>query len=102
MVVMRSYFRWNSLPTSKDAAENLTEQVTNGLRQLYSANNAPLSRWILQVWLDKFGWDARAILHADVVVGEVDEDGLVEALARLLWEHRHDQANTDREEGVSE
>jgi len=87
-----------ALPSSKHAAEHLTKLVTTDLRQLFSTNNAPLSRRLLQVWLDEFGWDARAILHADVVVGDVDEDGLVEALARLLWEHRHDYGNAHRNE----
>jgi hypothetical protein len=48
-----------------------------------------LTRRVLRVWVDHFAWDGRQAWDADLVLGEADEDALVEALAEFLWQHRN-------------
>jgi hypothetical protein len=49
-----------------------------------------LSLRVLGVFINNIAWCGRALLQADVELGEADEDLLVDALAHFLWAHRHD------------
>jgi len=46
---------------------------------------------VLGVWMRSVAWDGQLELKADFVVGEVDEDALLDAVAELIWAHRHDR-----------
>jgi hypothetical protein len=54
---------------------------------------------VLDVFLRRLAWGGRALLDADLELGEADEDALVEALATFLWAHRHDGAAAPTEGG---
>jgi hypothetical protein len=45
---------------------------------------------VLAVFVERLAWSGRPLLGADVELGEADEDAVVDALADLLWAHRHD------------
>jgi hypothetical protein len=77
------------LPTCADAVSDLHRRITSGSRELASIESASLSRRVLGVWLNDFSWAAPNLLEADVVLGKVEEDTLVDVLAHLLWHHRH-------------
>lgn len=82
------------LPTSEDASTDLYKRATTTApEEFYSIENDHLGRQLLAVWLERFAWAAPNLLQADVVLGEVDEDSLVDGLARLLWVHRNDPAS---------
>jgi hypothetical protein len=49
-----------------------------------------LRRRVLGVFIARLAWDGRALLGADVELGEADEDTLIDALAQFLWQNRHD------------
>ena len=38
---------------------------------------------------NSFAWEAPRILQAQIVIGAIDEDALVDALADLVWSMRH-------------
>ena len=48
-----------------------------------------LSEQVFCVWFGHFAWDGREILQADMVLGDLDEDQLIDVMANLLWSHRH-------------
>lgn len=48
----------------------------------------PLFRAVLRLTADRLAWAGRRDLGADVVLGDPDEDALIEALAAFLWAHR--------------
>jgi hypothetical protein len=50
---------------------------------------ASLWNRVLDLTLRRFAWQGPEIVSADVLVGNVDEDLLVEAFARFVWERRH-------------
>jgi hypothetical protein len=63
------------------------KEVANGHA---SSNATPLMNRVLGLSVDRLAWSARRDLGADVVLGEADEDILVETLANLIWTHRAD------------
>lgn len=50
---------------------------------------AALSGRVLRVLVDRLAWHGREALGGEVVLGEGDEDALLDALADLLWRKRH-------------
>jgi hypothetical protein len=85
------------LPSYNEAISDLAGRATSGPAQFNSIGR--LFKRVLETWMRECGWDARAILQADVVVGAVDDESLVDAVAQLIWVHRHDQTvdNNERE-----
>jgi hypothetical protein len=78
------------VPSADEAILELNREAAEAPDQFQSPMNRRLGARVMQVWLERFSWAAPDLLQADVVVGEVDEDALVEALAQLLMDHRHD------------
>lgn len=48
----------------------------------------PVPRQVFLLSVERFAWNARAELDADVTLGDVAEDTVLEALADFLWAHR--------------
>jgi hypothetical protein len=44
---------------------------------------------VFTLWLERFAWSGRELWDADLVLGDAEEDELVEVLAALLWAHRN-------------
>ena len=78
------------LPTAHAAAADLCSRIKNNPLQFGTFASATLSEQIRQLWLERFSWSAPAILGVDVMVGEINEDALVKAVAQILWNHRRD------------
>lgn len=87
------------LPTSQEALANLAARTLKGPTAFEGPNPAPLSSRVLQVWVERFAWDGPELLGADVVVGDFDDDELVEVLAELIWTNRHELAGFLSDEG---
>lgn len=51
-----------------------------------------LRRDVLRVTAERFAWSGPSLLGAEVVVGDVNEEQLLDALAHLVWNLRHDGA----------
>jgi hypothetical protein len=80
------------LPTAAQAGEELFRRTRETPEEFHTQASQKLGPQVMRVWLERFAWAAPNLLQADVVLGEVDEDVLVDALAQLLWEHRDDAA----------
>lgn len=51
--------------------------------------NARLSQQTLRLWLQRCAWTGSELMESDIAIGDLDDDELVERLAKVLWEHRH-------------
>ena len=81
------------LPTFAEAVADLTERIERDPHLFDDPSGSTLSRKVFLVWLKCFAWEAQPIFQTDVVVGEVDEDTLLDAVAQLLWAHRHNKSD---------
>lgn len=50
---------------------------------------APLSKRVTSLWFNHCSWTATSLVGTDIVVHAVDEELLLDALADVLWKHRH-------------
>ena len=57
-----------------------------------------LSSVVFRFGVERLAWCGPATLGAEVLLDDLDEDALVEVLARYLWDRRHRPA-TESEEG---
>jgi hypothetical protein len=78
------------LPTFREAAIALAKRATERANDGKRPPSEELSQQVCSVWLRHFAWDGRESLQADMVLDDVDEDKLVDAMADFLWSHRHD------------
>jgi hypothetical protein len=86
------------LPTNRQAADQLAARCAKGPKEFDGPNAAPLSRQVLRVWVERFAWDGRELLAAEVVLGDVNEDDFIDLLAGFVWEHRRELAHLIRGE----
>jgi hypothetical protein len=87
------------LPAAQQALRELAEWQMQPSRAPADQQEAPLLTRVLALFVEHFCWDGRAELGADLTLGVADEDQLVDALADLLWAHRHalpPEPNTER------
>jgi hypothetical protein len=56
-----------------------------------AARTVELPARVTALFIDRFAWGAAAQLDATVLLGDVDNDGLIDAVAEFLWRHRHDE-----------
>lgn len=78
-----------SVPSYDQAAKNLIKSVTENPEQFYQQPDTPLSRLVLFTFLDRIHWSGSPLLQTNLVIGDIDEDLLIEGLAQLLWQNRH-------------
>ncbi len=78
------------LPTYREAAAKLAARANQGSEAFEGSDAAPLSRRVRQVWMERFAWEGHDLLHADVILGEVDEDEFTRVLADFVWQHRRE------------
>ena len=83
------------LPTAQQAKADFHYRATNAPDSFQSRPTGMLPTQIMQVWLERFAWAAPNLLQADIVLGDADEDALVDALAQFLWDHRHDDSTSE-------
>ncbi len=76
------------LPTYADAAHKLADRAAKGRDEFQGAGKTPLSSQLLAFWIEHFAWQGQALLQADILVGETDDDTFVDMLAKFLWTHR--------------
>ena len=87
------------LPTFRQAAAALGARALKGPAEFDGPDAAPLSGRVLQVWVEHFAWDGPELIGADVVVGDFDDDEVVDVLAEFIWTHRHELTNLLRDGG---
>ena len=79
------------LPSAAEALQLVARSITTHepVARKEQASRQLLCQ-ILTVFVERLAWNGRALLEADLELGEADEETLVDALADLLWAHRHD------------
>jgi hypothetical protein len=78
------------LPTFPEAAEELAVRAKKGFAEFDGLDPAPLSRRVLQAWMQHFAWEGPDLLQADFILGDVDEDQFAQVLADFVWQHRQE------------
>jgi hypothetical protein len=78
------------LPRAEHALADLFARFAGPVHEAQSGEvTSRLASDVLRVSLRRLAWGGPEELHADVVLDEPDGEVLLEALADLLWEHRH-------------
>ena len=105
MIELVFWERWDlcrqlpvDLPTSREAADQLMDRCKKGATAFEDPNDTPLHHRMLRVWREHFAWDAWQHLETEILIGEVDEDEIVDVMANFLWENRHELSQLLREE----
>jgi len=82
------------LPDFPPSEELLDELITRLFREPASFScdpsscPAPLHKQVVSWWSRNCSWSAAPLLGADILVGAIDKDALLDALAAVLWRHR--------------
>jgi hypothetical protein len=85
------------LPSANEVVSALAELVhANGTGDEKLSISCQLLNGILGVAMERLAWAGQTQFSADLALGEVDEETLVETLAKLLWDHRHDGEKSNR------
>jgi hypothetical protein len=76
------------------SATQLIHEAFAGLRLREDANRwshaVQLFHDVMGLFVEHIAWHGHAELGGEFVLGQVNEDALVDVLARFAWEHRHD------------
>jgi hypothetical protein len=79
-----------ALPSYRDAADHLVARTKLGPSDFQGPNATRLSDLVNATWIEHFAWKGPALLSADIVFGDCDDDALAEQLASFLWEHHEE------------
>jgi hypothetical protein len=78
------------LPSARDALRDAFRDAAARAADPSAPDPGPaLSRAVFALTVDRLAWTGPAYLRAEVLLDTPDEDALVEAMARFLWDHRH-------------
>ena len=78
--------------SAAEASSDLYQRTTTDPGQFFHGGETPLSRQVMQIWIDHFHWLEPGLVEAEIIVGHADEDQVIEMLAQLLWQNRHGSA----------
>ena len=59
-----------------------------GNKAFQETTETPLCRKTFQFWKNHIAWCGPAIVEAEVVLGEMDENKCLDLIAEYLWDHR--------------
>jgi hypothetical protein len=77
------------LPPARQAIRDALLTLNRASTQTATvAASGSLAYRVCQAFVDHFAWSGRDELDADVMLGEADEDAVLEALADFLWANR--------------
>jgi hypothetical protein len=76
------------LPSARQALAGVYQALLDQLKRAQFRHDTPLLFQVNALFAERFAWRSRADLDADLLLGGVDEEELVDVLARLLWIHR--------------
>jgi hypothetical protein len=85
---LRAHLDAAGLPPAAQALRDLFLAATGRLPGPPASPAGTLAYRVTALFAERFAWDARGELGAEVALGEADEDALLEALADFLWQHR--------------
>ena len=77
------------LPTLSQARDELKTRAALGPQEFEDPRKAQLFAKVFLVWWEHFSWQAPELLNAEVLLGQLGEDELVQELAQFFWDTRH-------------
>lgn len=82
----------DSMPPALDVVRDVVQLAAAGAdrKAERDAAFAELVALVRRLSVDRFAWAAPSVLGSEVVLGAADEEGLLDALARFVWDRRHD------------
>lgn len=88
------------LPSHAQASKKLLERAQKGPSEFAGDNATPIQTQVQQFWIDNLAWDGLSLMGKEMVVGEIDEEQLLDLAAQFLWKHRQDIKYLLREKEV--
>lgn len=82
------------LPSAHDLLVCIFREVLSVDYKNPDGTNPPLLNKVLRLVIERFAWAGPQDLGADLVLGEAEEEQLVEILATLVWNHRQSRPAT--------
>jgi hypothetical protein len=76
------------------AAEEVIRAAVQSLTDL-AIGRPDLLEAAVRIFCERFAWNGRSDLNADVVLDDITDDAALEALAAFLWASRHDGQKAD-------
>ena len=76
------------VPSAQEAAEGFYSRLEGDHIPADDGTLPPLARRVHEVWLNHIAWEGQSILGTDLVLDDVAEDGVVEAIAQFIWNNR--------------
>jgi hypothetical protein len=76
------------------AAEDVIRAAIQSLNDL-AISRPDLLEAVVRIFCERFAWNGRSDLNADVVLDDITDDAALEALAAFLWASRHDGQKAD-------
>jgi hypothetical protein len=76
------------LPSWCEADADLVRRLQEDPTQFNRVESALLNRRVLSYWLENFAWDAVETFGTDMMLSSADEDAIVDAVARFLFDNR--------------
>jgi hypothetical protein len=76
------------LPTAQELLRGIFLRLMSPPGRAGTMQDTPLTARVARFFVDNFAWSGRRDLNADVLLGDADEDGLVDMLASLIWTYR--------------
>jgi hypothetical protein len=77
------------LPTWREADADLVRRLNEDPTQFDRVDSASLNRRVLKYWLENFAWNGVETFGTDMMLSTADEDAIVDAMARFLFDNRN-------------
>jgi hypothetical protein len=77
------------LPSVSQAVSDLRTRAESGKWKSETPRAGDLWTKVLETWRTHFAWEAPNIVEAELVVSDMEDDALVDALAEFCWAYRH-------------
>ena len=78
------------MPEAYQAIREAFDSLTNP-----DAKSIELYAAVMGLFSERFAWNARRDLGADVALDDLADEAALDALAKYFWAHRHDGAEAD-------
>ena len=78
----------HGLPPARQALIDVLRTATGQAEAEAAERARSLAGRVLALSVEHFAWSGRVELGADIVLGEADQEQLLEVLAAYLWRHR--------------
>jgi hypothetical protein len=77
------------LPSWSDADADLAHRLHEDRSQFETIESATLNPRVLRFWAENFAWDGIETFGTDILLTTADEDAIVDAAARFIYENRN-------------